>query len=366
MVFLSHSWHDKPVARRVVEEFSAEGIPCWLDEQQLDYGEGLRAALRRAISQSHVYLYLVSEAANESRWVQDELEHAVNLETESGLRIVPVRLTDSKASLPSLLSGRVYASLDPMQGGLAQLAQSLSEIREYDHVPDGSRISATVRLAEHGLVHTLGPARVYKADCERHVLLIDNQYESLSKHYWEVSEVKFPPIDTQAIESPDIAETVRSVHTQCRRIIRESMAVCRRFSATDSRSDDCNYFDAGHERILHEMLHRLKSNTKYLRHLRGDEAFDQATLSTRSLPEPFDGPTCDLMSDGRKIGSVKVPEYARSDTSMLFGRLYYPFASVFAWDVGKAICHILARRFMAETIQSTEMPAPDTMTYGPS
>jgi len=66
MIFLSHSWTNKSAARKIVEALATEGLPCWLDEQQLEDGAELRASLRLAISQSDVYLYLVSNAANES------------------------------------------------------------------------------------------------------------------------------------------------------------------------------------------------------------------------------------------------------------------------------------------------------------
>ena len=91
-MFLSHSWQNKPAAHKVVEALATERLPCWLDEQQLDYGAELRAALMSAIAKSDIYLYLVSDAANNSKWVRDELEYAVCLEFDKKLKIVPVRL----------------------------------------------------------------------------------------------------------------------------------------------------------------------------------------------------------------------------------------------------------------------------------
>ena len=366
MVFLSHSWLDKRVARRVVESLAMERIPCWLDEQQINYGQKLRSALSEAISQSNVYLYLVSRAANDSEWVQDELQFALELEFESALRIVPVRLADNEDPLPNLLSGRVFASLDVSHGGVPRLAHDLTEIEGHERIEGNSRISATVRLEESRIVHTLAQARRFAPDCERHVMLIDGRYESLSDLYWEVSEVEFPLIDSQDRKSAEIAAIVDGVHFQCRKIIKESKVVCRRFFATDNAHEDRPYMDAGYERILYEMLHLLKWNTTYLRHLRGDQAFDESSTKHKYLQEPFDGPTCDIICSGNKLGSVNAPEYARSDTSRLFGLPYSPFASILPGDVGKAVGHVLARRFMANSIGSTEMPDPKTMTYGPS
>ena len=74
MIFLSHSWKNKPAARKLVEALAEQKVPCWLDEQQLDEGVELRASLRDAISQSDVYLYLISCSANQSEWVQGRAE----------------------------------------------------------------------------------------------------------------------------------------------------------------------------------------------------------------------------------------------------------------------------------------------------
>ena len=320
-------------------------------------------SLGAPFSQSAVYLYLVSEAANDSQWVRDELEIALSFEFESKLRIVPVCLAGGEHSLPEVLSGRRYASLDLSHGGLAKLVHSLTAISGCYYIPERTRLSATVRLEEHGLVHTLVQARDYATDCEKDVLFVDSRYESIAEQYWRVSEVKFPPIDEQTRKSDSIANTVNAVHTRCRNIVRECRAVCGRFFATNSESED-HYLDCGHERILHELLHRLEWYIRYLRHLHGDESYDESAMKTFSLSEPFDGPTCDFITDGEKLSSARVPKYASSDVSKLFGRPDSPFASILPCDVGKAIGHILALRFMAGTIQSTEIPKPKTVAYG--
>lgn len=133
MIFLSHSSQDKRDARRVLEALAMEGLPCWLDEHQLHDGVELSPNLRRAIGLSHVFLYLVSNAANDSRWVQAELEFALNVEHEGELRIVPVRSIQNEDPLPLLLVGRKYSRLEPSIGGAARLAHSLAEF-------DGSRM----------------------------------------------------------------------------------------------------------------------------------------------------------------------------------------------------------------------------------
>ena len=369
MIFLSHSWKNKSAARRIVEAFAKEGLPCWLDEQQLDDGAELRASLRIAISQSDIYLYLVSNAANESDWVQDELNFAIGLEHEKKLRVVPIRLADNSDALPAILSGRVCRSLDPTSGGAARLAHNLTEIDGHNRVPATCRLSATARLEEHRLVHTLTQARKLSANREIHVLLLNSQYEALDDLYWNVAEVRFPSVEGTPQELADVTQIIAGIHNQSRAIIKESRSICRRFLAANDTDQHQRYFDAGHERALRVMLHRLQWNSTYLRYLRDrSEEFGQTFLNTRKLPEPFDGHYCDFVSGGIKLGSVKVPKYGHpfpSDSKNLIPwGLISPFADIFEDDVGVAVGEILALRFMNQSLPSTEMPLPDSLTYG--
>jgi TIR domain len=369
MIFLSHSWKNKSAARKIVEALATEGLPCWLDEQQLEDGAELRASLRLAISQSDVYLYLVSTAANESTWVQDELQFAIGLEHEQKLRVVPVRLADNKDALPAILSGRVCRSLDPTSGGAARLAHNLTEIDGHNHILATCRLSATARLEEHRLVHTLAQARKFSADREIHVLLLDSDYEALDDLYWKVAEVRFPLVKGTPKELADITQIIAGIHNQSRAIIKESRSICRRFLAVTDADQHQRYFDAGHERAIRLLLHRLQWNSTYLRYLRdSSEEFGQTFLNKRKLPEPFDGHRCDFLSSGRELGSIKVPKYGHpfpADTKNLVPwGLISPFGDIFEDDVGVAVGEILALRFLNQSLPSIEMPAPDSLTYG--
>lgn len=368
MIFLSHSWQNKPEAHKVVEALAIERIPCWLDEQQLDYGAELRVSLRSAIAQSDIYLYLVSDAANNSEWVQDELKYAVGLEFEEKLKIIPVRLAGNKDELPPLLSGRLWASLEPTTGGAARLAHYLIEVNGHDRIPENCRLSATVRLEEHRLVHTLAQARDFSADSEVCALLLDDQYEVLDSLYWNVAEVSFPPAQGSSEELRNAVQIVAEIHTQSRQIIQEAQLLCRRFLATESADAYQQYFEAGYERILHVMLHRLQWNTTYLRLLRDGEKLDENFVKDRHLPEPFASHRCDFVSGDQKLGSVKVPHHGHPfspdmDDLIPWG-LTSPLADMIESEVGIAVGQLLALRFMNQSLPSTEMPSPESLRYG--
>jgi TIR domain len=192
MIFLSHSWTNKPIARQLVEALARESRPAWVDEQQLDPGAELRAGLRDAIAKSDVYLYLVSEAANDSKWVQDELRFALALEFEQKLKAIPVRLAGDDTPLPALLTGRLYSSLDVAQGGgAARLASELRDVASAV-VPEGCQVSATIRLLSTGLSQTLEEARLVANDAQVDALFLNERYERLDALYWTLSEVQLP------------------------------------------------------------------------------------------------------------------------------------------------------------------------------
>ena len=368
MIFLSHSWQDKPAAHKVVEAFATERLPCWLDEQQLESGEELHDSLRSAIVQSDVFLYLVSDAANASECVQYELKCALAREAAGKLRVIPVRLAGNKDEMPPPLSDRVYASLDPTRGGAARLAKSIAKINGCGRIPENCRFSATVRLEEHRLVHTLAQARDSSTKGEVRILLLDDHYEALESLYWNVAEVKFPFVQGAPQELTDITRLVADIHRQSRSIIQETQLISLRFLATKSEDEYQQYFDTGHDRALRVMLHRLQWNTTYLRSLRNGGKFDDDFVAARHLPEPFDGHQCDFVSGNQKLGSVKVPEYAYPFhphvKELVPWGLTNPFADMVQSEVGTAVGEILARRFMAQSLQSTEMPSPASLKYG--
>ena len=368
MIFLSHSWQNKPAAHKVVEALATERLPCWLDEQQLDSGAELHASLRSAIVQSDIFLYLVSDAANDSECVQYELEFALARKAAGKLKIIPVRLAGNKDEMPSPLSDRVYASLDPTRGGAARLAQSLTKINGCDRIPENCRFSATVRLEEHRLAHTLIQTRDSSIDGEIRILLLDDQYEALESLYWNVAEVRFPFVQGAPQELTDITQLVADIHRQSRSIIQETQLISRRFLATKSKDDYQQYFDTGHERALRVMLHRLQWNTTYLRSLRDGEKLDEDFVNARHLPEPFDGHQCDFVSGDQKLGSVRVPQhghpFSQNMKDLVPWVLTSPFADMVQSEVGTAVGEILALRFMNQSLPSTEMPSPASLKYG--
>jgi hypothetical protein len=84
-VFVSHSHHDKRVARRIVRTLAAHGVRVRIDEQDLRFGVTLTASLRAQIEATTVLLVVASQASAASKWVGLEVEFA----REQGKAVVP-------------------------------------------------------------------------------------------------------------------------------------------------------------------------------------------------------------------------------------------------------------------------------------
>jgi hypothetical protein len=372
MIFISYSWTTKPAAYRVLESLLREGVPAWIDDQQLRPGAKLLPSLLKAISDCSVYLYLVSAVANASSWVREELEHALSLEHEGRLRVVPVRLIGEDCELPDVLHGRLLHDLDVSRGGVAKLAAATRAERGAQEKPLTCNVSATVMLATHGLEHTLDKARDFVESGRLSILMLDRDYNSMADAYWRVSEVMFPSLsreDSRRLEAA--SRIVTNVHAQCRRAISEIARLARAYAEREPSSPYYHYFQGGFERAVRVLLHHLSWNTQYLQALRDGRNLDEEFMAQLELPEPYCGHDCDFVEeeDGSviKFGTAQVPAHGHpygKDAPLVPWGLSSPFGDILERTVGETLGHVAGLMFLAETRDSSDLPKPKLLRYG--
>ncbi len=91
--FISYSHADKPFARRLHDQFQAQGIRCWLDEHDLKPGDRILDVVDNAIRLHDRILLCCSETSLNSWWVKDEIEKALQRERrEDRDIIIPLNL----------------------------------------------------------------------------------------------------------------------------------------------------------------------------------------------------------------------------------------------------------------------------------
>lgn len=109
-VFISHSWHDKKLARKIAITLESFGIRVWLDEAEIKIGDSLITKIRKAIDDVDYVVALVSENSVTSEWVKKELDIAMTQEIE-GQRIKVLPILAGPCSLPGFLKGKLYADM---------------------------------------------------------------------------------------------------------------------------------------------------------------------------------------------------------------------------------------------------------------
>lgn len=107
-VFLSHNSKDKPFVRRLASDLDAHGVKCWIDEAEIKVGDSLIEKIRHGLdSMSYVAIILSPDSIN-SRWVQKEVDVAMNQEI-LGKQVKVLPLLYRECELPGFLLGKKYA-----------------------------------------------------------------------------------------------------------------------------------------------------------------------------------------------------------------------------------------------------------------
>jgi formylglycine-generating enzyme required for sulfatase activity len=120
VVFLSYSRADRALADRLLADLEQAGHACWLDTTDIPGGEVWEKAIVDGITRAYAVITLVSEAANQSKWVRIEFLYSDDL----GKPIIPLLSEDCK--LPIRLIDRQAISIyQDYDAGLKSLLSCL-------------------------------------------------------------------------------------------------------------------------------------------------------------------------------------------------------------------------------------------------
>lgn len=89
-VFISHSSKDKLIADGVCARLESQGIRCWVAPRDIPAGAIWGEAIIDGLSQSRLFVLILSQHANVSHQVMREVERAVS----KGIPVIPVRIED--------------------------------------------------------------------------------------------------------------------------------------------------------------------------------------------------------------------------------------------------------------------------------
>lgn len=127
-IFISYSSKDKSVADAVCARLESRGVRCWIAPRDVQHGVKYGAAIIEAIRGSRVMVLVLSNNANLSQHIPNEIERAVSL----GVAILPFRIEDVvPAEALDLFIGSVHwldALTPPLDRHLDRLAESVLKL----------------------------------------------------------------------------------------------------------------------------------------------------------------------------------------------------------------------------------------------
>jgi uncharacterized protein YjbI with pentapeptide repeats len=94
--FISYSNKDEEFARKLYEDLQNNGVRCWFAPEHLRIGDKIRLAIDESIRVYDKLLIVLSENSIYSKWVEHEVETALDKENERGKQVLfPIRLDNS-------------------------------------------------------------------------------------------------------------------------------------------------------------------------------------------------------------------------------------------------------------------------------
>lgn len=86
--FVSHCSKDIKIVEQIVDILKECGIPYWKAPEMIPAGSNYAKEIPKALKNSSIFLFIISEAAQSSVWIEKEMDSAVNARK----KIIPVRI----------------------------------------------------------------------------------------------------------------------------------------------------------------------------------------------------------------------------------------------------------------------------------
>jgi hypothetical protein len=124
-VFISHSWEDKAIARKIAENLRRDEAEVWIDYARIEGGDSLPKVIGQAIQWCDTLILVWSTSAVDSYFVALEWECALTNQK----RIIPCIIDE--AELPFILTSKLFINFRDFGTGYPALVRALKlQIRE--------------------------------------------------------------------------------------------------------------------------------------------------------------------------------------------------------------------------------------------
>ncbi|MCI0496109.1 TIR domain-containing protein [candidate division KSB1 bacterium] len=118
-VFISHSWEDNEVSRKLADNLRRDGAEVWIDTSRISGGDSLPDAIGEGIEWCDVFLLVWSKSAKNSYYVTLERNCAL----DNRKRIIPCIIDYEK--VPTIFSAFLRIDFKNFEQGYSSLARDL-------------------------------------------------------------------------------------------------------------------------------------------------------------------------------------------------------------------------------------------------
>lgn len=138
-VFVCHSSEDKKFAQLVVDKLKRPDTAPWIDHEQIYAGDDVFDKIGEGLTFMDIFLFLISETALDSGWINLEVKHAAWKEAEEKQSIIrPFRLSNiPRSKLPWFLQHRQTPIVSQDQSGATHIVDTIiKSLKERYEQPD--------------------------------------------------------------------------------------------------------------------------------------------------------------------------------------------------------------------------------------
>jgi hypothetical protein len=118
-VFISHSWEDNEISRKLAEYLKRDGAEIWIDYARISGGENLPDRIGEALEWCDTLVLIWSKSAANSYYVGLEWKNALDLKK----KIIPCLIDATKR--PIILRSFLYIDFNNFERGYQNLARAL-------------------------------------------------------------------------------------------------------------------------------------------------------------------------------------------------------------------------------------------------
>ncbi len=130
-VFISHAHQDANFAHRLAKDLQKHGWRVWIAPDSIRPGEKWGEAIDRGLSESGIFIAVLTPASVQSRWVKNETYVAIELESKGHIRFVPLDV--ERCDVPGLWS--VYQRVSFLGGYADGLKSLLADLEQTGQLP---------------------------------------------------------------------------------------------------------------------------------------------------------------------------------------------------------------------------------------